>query len=90
MLSLIKHFFFACCLFGSETGCSESNWCNEGVDRWDKMAERGKDKPGKTTQHFSSASHRLAVQKFDAFQMKNMHVDVSYERSKTERLFTYF
>ena len=55
---------FACCLFGSETGCSESNWCNEGVNRWDKMAGIGKDKPGKMSQHFSSASHRMLYKSF--------------------------
>ena len=59
-----KAFCFACSLFGSETGCAEDTWSSEGVDRWDKMKSRGKQRQGKITQHFTSHSHRLAAEKF--------------------------
>ena len=42
--NLDKIFCFACSLIGSETGCSEDMWQNEGLNQWDKMKRGGKRK----------------------------------------------
>ena len=44
--SLDRAYFFACSLFGDGAGSAsaETNWSNDGVNRWDKMKSRGKKK----------------------------------------------
>ena len=44
--SLDRAFCFACSLFGNNPGSSyaETSWSHDGVNRWDKMKSRGKNK----------------------------------------------
>ena len=47
--SLDRAFSFACSLFGNNPGSvnAETSWSHYGVNRWDKMKSRGKNKKGK-------------------------------------------
>ena len=53
-----RTFCFACCLFGDGAGSTDTNWSTEGVNVWNKMKSRGKKRPGKLEEHFTSASHK--------------------------------
>ena len=39
-----RAFCFACCLFGDGAEPTKTNWSTEGVNCWDKMKSRGKEK----------------------------------------------
>ena len=74
--NLDKIFCFACSLFGSDIVCSEDMWQNEGLNQWDKMKGRGKQKKGTIEIHFTSNAHKQIIQKYHSFLKKSSHVDV--------------
>ena len=77
--SLDRAYCFACSLFGDGAGSAsaETNWSNDGVNRWTSMKSRGKRKKGKLLEHFTSASHKLAAARLGHFKQKNNRVDVA-------------
>ena len=77
--SLDRAYCFACSLFGDGAGSAsaETNWSNDGVNRWTSMKSRGKRKKGKLLEHFTSASHKLAATRLEHFKQKNNRVDVA-------------
>lgn len=83
-------FCFVCCLFPEGTGRSHSEnaWINEGVRTWHKMKSRGVQKQGKLSQHFSSRSHRVALQDFCNFTSlcKNNQIDVLLNKANRQYL----
>ena len=60
--NLEKSFCIGYLLFGSEIGCSENMWQNEGLNRSDKMKGRGAKKKIKI--HFTSSAHKQSIQKY--------------------------
>ena len=81
-----RAFCFACCLFGDGAGSTDTNWSTEGVTVWNKMKSRGKKRPGKLEEHFTSASHKLSAEKFQCFSQRDMHVDVALNSARLQRL----
>ena len=85
-VSVDHAFCFACSLFGDASGCAETSWSIKGIRRWDKMKSRGQKKKGKLADHFTSSTHKLAVVKLEAFQVKERHVDVGLASARRERV----
>ena len=51
-------------------------WQNEGLNQWDKMKGKGKQKKGTIEIRFTSNAHKQIIQKYDSFLKKSSHVDV--------------
>ncbi|KAF0713740.1 zinc finger MYM-type protein 1-like, partial [Aphis craccivora] len=63
-----------------------SKWFNEFpmleyIKKWHKMKSRGNNKKGKLDQHFSSASHKLAMMDYCAFISQSSRIDFIFNKS---------
>ena len=72
---------FVCSLFPSGAGRERSSeaWIKV-VKSWDKMKSRGKDDKSKLAQHFSSTSHKAALQELAHFANNMAHIDVMLDQ----------
>ena len=72
-----KIYFFVCRLFGFGVGCEQSElaWI-QGINKWNKMKSRGKDREGKLALHFGSKSHAAAPERYLNYKVKENHVDL--------------
>ena len=79
-----RAFCFVCYLFPSGVGRnkSEDNWYSGGVADWGKMKSRGKGKLGKLSAHFSSNSHKAALESYCSFLHKMNYVDIKLDNKK--------
>ena len=84
--SIDRSFCFACSLFEANTDRAQSKWSSEGVNRSDKMKSRGQKKRGKLVDHFTSAAHKLAVDRLEHFQHRNIHIDVAISKARKQQL----
>lgn len=50
------------------------------------MKSRGKNKPGKLAEHFSSSSHRAAFAALVAFQKKSANIDLLLDKGRRNNL----
>ena len=79
-------FCFVCQLFPSGIGTKHDQgckaWAEDGVRAWHKMKSRGKSKPGKLAEHFSSSSHRAALAALIAFQNKSANIDLLLDKGR--------
>lgn len=68
---------FICTLFPKcpNRQFADPAWVENGVRAWSKMKSRGKQKPGKLTQHFTSLSHKSALDDFSNFLNSSNHID---------------
>ena len=75
---------FVCSLFpsGLQRAMSDDNWTAIGVKAWHKMKSRGRQKEGKLTLHFSSYSHKAALQDYVIFSNPTGHIDIMLSREK--------
>ena len=71
---------FVCTLFPSRRGRKKASgaWVS-GVRSWDRMRSVGKDKKGKLQQHFSSDSHKAALNDLAHFACDMKNIDVMLE-----------
>jgi hypothetical protein len=77
---------FVCSLFPKGLGrqfASEA-WVKQGINMWHKMKSRGKAKLGKLEQHFSSLSHKAALNDYCNFMKESNHIDVIMNKSKKQ------
>jgi len=72
-------FCFVCSLFDKKS--DDNFWVTGGVKQWHKMKSRGKCKKGKLAQHFSSASHKVAMLDYCAFTNQSSRVDFIFNKS---------
>jgi hypothetical protein len=74
---------FICTLFpkGPNRQFADPAWVENGVRAWSKMKSRGKQKPGKLTQHFTSLSHKSALDDFSNFLNSSNHIDCLLNKS---------
>jgi len=72
-------FCFVCSLFPKKSDIDV--WVTGGVKQWHKMKSRGNNKKGKLAQHFSSASHKLAMLDYCAFISQSSRVDFMFNKS---------
>lgn len=72
-------FCFVCSLFQKKNDINV--WVTGGVKQWHKMKSRGNNKKGKLVQHFSSASHKLAMMDYCAFINQSSRVDFIFNKS---------
>jgi hypothetical protein len=77
-------FCFVCQLFPSGIGTKHDQsckaWAEDGVKAWHKMKSRGKNKPGKLAEHFSSSSHCASLAALVAFQKKSADIDLLLDK----------
>ena len=66
---------FICSLFGKSG--QDLVW----VSTWNKMKSRGVNKKGKLAQHFSSESHKAAVNAYVSFCNPAFHVDALFDKN---------
>ena len=50
------------------------------------MKSRGQKKRGKLVDHFTSAAHKLAVDRLEHFQHRNVHIDVAISKARKQQL----
>ena len=58
----------------------------DGVRAWHKMKSRGKSKPGKLAEHFTSSSHQAALAALIAFQNKSANIDLLLDKGRRNTL----
>ena len=76
---------FVCTLFPSGPGRKKaSDACVSGVRSWDRMRSVGKNKQGKLQQHFSSDSHKAALNDLAHFANDMKNIDVMLEKQLRE------
>ena len=76
---------FVCTLFPSGPGGKKASdaWVS-GVRSWDRMRSVGKNKQGKLQQHFSSDSHKAALNDLAHFANDMKNIDVMLEKQLRE------
>ena len=86
--SLDRAYCFACSLFCDGPGslCTETNRSSDGLNRWDKMKSKGKNKKGQLLKHFGSAAYELAAERLENFKRKDSHVDVAIISARKQLL----
>ncbi|KAL4083558.1 hypothetical protein QTP88_028874 [Uroleucon formosanum] len=78
---------FVCFLFpnGPDREFSDNAWVTEGVRVWHKMKSRGKNKPGKLSEHFSCSAHKAALRDYCNFMKTSCHIDVLFDQANREK-----
>lgn len=78
---------FVCFLFphGPDREFSDNAWVTEGVRVWHKMKSRGKNKPGKLSEHFSCSAHKAALRDYCNFMKTSCHIDVLFDQENREK-----
>lgn len=73
---------FVCLLFPRGAGklYSNSAWVKTGLNEWHKMKSCGAKKLGKLEQHFSSTSHKAALNDYYQFMNNSNHIDIILNR----------
>lgn len=71
---------FVPCSKGPNREFAENAWINDVVRVWHKMKSRGKNKPGKLSEHFACLSHKTALQDYCNFMKKSSHIDVLFDQ----------
>lgn len=70
---------------GPDREFSEHAWTTDGVRVWHKMKSRGKNKPGKLSEHFSCSSHKAALRDYCNFMKTDCHIDVLFNQANREK-----
>lgn len=74
-----KAYCFVCQLFPQSD--SKAAWIKGGLNTWDKMKSVGLKKKGKLAAHFSSGSHKAAMQQLANFVDPTGHIDLMMDKT---------
>ena len=72
-------FCFICSLFHKEG--DDPAWHRTGISTWEKMKSRGTAKKGKLAEHFTSESHKEAINAYVSFCKPPSHIDALLDKA---------